>query len=66
MYMEKGLHGLSKPEETLDVGNSGTIQPALSPVILAGQDFDTVLSGDASLNSLPYGKNHETSLHDGS
>ena len=60
----KGLHGLSKPEETLDVGNSGTTTRLISG-ILAGQDFDTVLSGDASLNS-PYGKNHETSLHDGS
>ncbi len=61
----KGLHGLSKPEETLDVGNSGTTTRLISG-ILAGQDFDTVLSGDASLNSRPSGKNHETSLHDGS
>lgn len=48
----KGLHGLSKPEETLDVGNSGTTTRLISG-ILAGQDFDTILSGDASLNSRP-------------
>lgn len=51
----KGLHGLSKPEETLDVGNSGTTTRLVSG-ILAGQDFDTVLSGDASLNSRPMGR----------
>ena len=51
----KGLHGLSKPEETLDVGNSGTTTRLISG-ILAGQDFDTVLSGDASLNSRPMGR----------
>ena len=51
----KGLHGLSKPEETLDVGDSGTTTRLISG-ILAGQDFDTVLSGDASLNSRPMGR----------
>lgn len=51
----KGLHGLHKPEETLDVGNSGTTTRLISG-ILAGQDFDTVLSGDASLNSRPMGR----------
>ena len=39
----KGLHGLHKPEETLDVGNSGTTTRLISG-ILAGQNFDTVLS----------------------
>lgn len=34
----KGLHGLSKPEETLDVGNSGTTTRLISG-ILAGQDL---------------------------
>ena len=48
----KGLHGLSAPEGTLDVGNSGTTTRLISG-ILAGQDFTTVLSGDDSLNSRP-------------
>ena len=51
----KGLHGLNKPSETLDVGNSGTTTRLISG-ILAGQNFDTVLSGDASLNSRPMGR----------
>ena len=51
----KGRHGLHKPEETLDVGNSGTTTRLISG-ILAGQNFDTVLSGDASLNSRPMGR----------
>ena len=51
----KGLHGLHKPEKTLDVGNSGTTTRLISG-ILAGQNFDTVLSGDASLNSRPMGR----------
>lgn len=51
----KGLHGLHKPEETLNVGNSGTTTRLISG-ILAGQNFDTVLSGDASLNSRPMGR----------
>ena len=58
----KGLHGLSKPEETLDVGNSGTTTRLISG-ILAGQDFDTVLSGDASLNSLSMMGADITSVH---
>lgn len=48
----KGLHGLTAPTETLDVGNSGTTTRLISG-ILAGQDFTTTLSGDASLNSRP-------------
>lgn len=48
----KGLHGLAKPKEVLDVGNSGTTTRLISG-ILAGQDFDVVLSGDASLNQRP-------------
>ena len=39
-----GLHGLKAPSETLDVGNSGTTTRLISG-ILAGQDFETVLSG---------------------
>ena len=51
----KGLHGLISPTETLDVGNSGTTTRLISG-ILAGQDFETVLSGDASLNKRPMGR----------
>ncbi|MCQ2492543.1 MAG: 3-phosphoshikimate 1-carboxyvinyltransferase [Lachnospiraceae bacterium] len=48
----KGLRGLTRPENTLDVGNSGTTTRLISG-ILSGQDFDVTLSGDASLNSRP-------------
>lgn len=48
----KGLYGLRKPAETLDVGNSGTTTRLISG-ILAGQNFESELSGDASLNSRP-------------
>lgn len=47
-----GLHGLTAPTKTLDVGNSGTTTRLISG-ILAGQDFPCILSGDASLNSRP-------------
>ncbi len=48
----RGLHGLKAPSGTLDVGNSGTTTRLISG-ILAGQNFQSVLSGDASLNSRP-------------
>lgn len=48
----KGLHGLSAPTDILDVGNSGTTTRLLSG-ILAGQNFESKLSGDESLNSRP-------------
>lgn len=51
----KGLHGLTKPSRTLDVGNSGTTTRLISG-ILAGQNFESTLSGDASLNSRPMGR----------
>ena len=44
----KGLHGLSAPLNILDVGNSGTTTRLLSG-ILAGQKFESKLSGDESL-----------------
>ena len=47
-----GLHGLSTPSSTLDVGNSGTTTRLMSG-ILAGQSFTTTLSGDESLYSRP-------------
>lgn len=51
----KGLHGLSAPQNTLDVGNSGTTTRLISG-ILSGQHYESLLSGDASLNSRPMGR----------
>lgn len=48
----KGIHGLSAPSDTLDVGNSGTTTRLMSG-ILSGQNFTAVMSGDKSLNSRP-------------
>ena len=48
----KGLHGLCVPKSTLDVGNSGTTTRLISG-ILAGQSFNSTLSGDESLNTRP-------------
>ena len=43
---------LIKPTASLDMGNSGTTTRLISG-ILAGQDFDSVLIGDASLSKRP-------------
>lgn len=51
----KGLWGLTEPAEPLDCGNSGTGLRLLTGV-LAGQEFFTVLTGDASLRSRPMGR----------
>lgn len=48
----KGLHGLSRPERMLDVGNSGTTTRLISG-ILAGQPFSSELNGDASIQTRP-------------
>ena len=48
----QGLHGLKRPENTLDTGNSGTTTRLMSG-ILAGQNFDCVINGDASIQSRP-------------
>lgn len=48
----KGLHGLTAPKDTLDVGNSGTTIRLLSG-ILAPQSFSTTLNGDASIQKRP-------------
>lgn len=48
----KGLHGLTPPTDILDVGNSGTTTRLLAG-ILCGQEFDSKISGDESLNSRP-------------
>ncbi|HRD65188.1 MAG TPA: 3-phosphoshikimate 1-carboxyvinyltransferase [Candidatus Competibacter sp.] len=47
-----GLHGLRAPDGPLDMGNSGTSMRLMSG-ILAGQAFDVVLTGDASLTLRP-------------
>jgi len=47
-----GLHGLHAPPGPLDMGNSGTAMRLLCGV-LAGQAFDSVLMGDASLTRRP-------------
>lgn len=48
----KGLHGLRKSDTMLDVGNSGTTTRLISG-ILAGQNFETTLNGDESIQSRP-------------
>jgi len=48
----KGLHGLQKPSEILDTGNSGTTTRLISG-ILCGQNFETTLTGDASIQKRP-------------
>lgn len=48
----KGLHGLKKPSDVLNTGNSGTTTRLMSG-ILAGQNFDCVVNGDASIQSRP-------------
>lgn len=47
-----GLHGLRAPSGRLDCGNSGTGMRLLTG-LLAGQAFDSVLVGDASLSHRP-------------
>ena len=47
-----GLHGLRAPTGPLYLGNSGTSMRLLAG-LLAGQPFDTVLTGDASLSRRP-------------
>ncbi len=47
-----GLHGLSKPDMALDLGNSGTAMRLMSG-LLSGQQFTSVLTGDESLTGRP-------------
>ena len=47
-----GLHGLQPSSEPLDCGNAGTAMRLLAG-LLAGQRFDSVLVGDASLSKRP-------------
>ena len=50
-----GMHGLSSPEDRLDLGNSGTSIRLLCG-LLAGQKFNTILKGDDSLAMRPMGR----------
>lgn len=47
-----GLRGLKRPDTVLDCGNSGTTTRLISG-ILAAQDFDVTLTGDASIQKRP-------------
>lgn len=47
-----GLRGLRAPADPLNMGNSGTSMRLMAG-ILAGQDFDSMLVGDASLTRRP-------------
>ncbi|MBO6134103.1 MAG: 3-phosphoshikimate 1-carboxyvinyltransferase [Lachnospiraceae bacterium] len=48
----KGLHGLRAPASYLDCGNSGTTIRILSG-LLSGQPFESVLTGDSSIQKRP-------------
>lgn len=50
-----GLHGLQAPAASIDCGNAGTGMRLLAG-LLAGQRFDSVLVGDASLSRRPMGR----------
>lgn len=47
-----GIKGLSSPKKELNMGNSGT-STRLMAGLLAGQKFDSVITGDCSLNKRP-------------
>ena len=51
----KGLFSLKKPKQMIDAGNSGTLLRLLTGV-LAVQDFDSMITGDASLKKRPMGR----------
>ena len=51
----RGLHGLFAPSSVLDAGNSGTTTRLISG-ILAGQDFPSSITGDASIQKRPMGR----------
>lgn len=48
----KGMHGLKKPENILDVGNSGTTIRLICG-ILAAQNFSCMITGDDSIRKRP-------------
>lgn len=51
----RGLHGLQAPSDILDASNSGTTTRLICG-ILAGQDFTSELTGDASIQKRPMGR----------
>ena len=51
----KGLHSLSAPATILDAGNSGTTTRLISGILCA-QKFDSMLTGDASIQKRPMGR----------
>ena len=51
----RGLRALKKPQSQIDCGNSGTSMRLLAGV-LAGNDFEAVLTGDPSLSRRPMGR----------
>jgi 3-phosphoshikimate 1-carboxyvinyltransferase len=51
----KGLWGLREPDSILDCGNSGT-GIRLVAGVLAGQDFFSIVTGDASVRRRPMGR----------
>ena len=50
-----GMNGLTEPSDVLDAGNSGTTARLMSG-ILAGRDFQAIITGDASIRSRPMGR----------
>ena len=50
-----GLHGLQAATNALDLGNSGTAMRLMAG-LLSGQRFNSVLTGDESLNGRPMGR----------
>jgi 3-phosphoshikimate 1-carboxyvinyltransferase len=55
MVQSTGVDGLREPDAVIDCGNSGTTMRTLSG-LLAGREFLSVLTGDASLSSRPMGR----------
>lgn len=50
-----GLHGMTAPEASLDLGNSGTAMRLMTG-LLCGQRFSSTLTGDESLSGRPMGR----------
>lgn len=50
-----GMNGLTEPSDVLNVGNSGTTTRLMAG-ILAGRDFQAIMTGDASIRSRPMGR----------
>lgn len=50
-----GLKGLERPDGVIDAGNSGTTM-RIGSGILAGQEFETIITGDRYLRRRPMGR----------